>query len=106
MAQQLTAFTPALGGLATTIAISAISTAVTTVLATTPVPNVRIYNSGAGVAFVAFGPSTTTAALSTSVPVKAGDTVILGCSRQSYVSVICPTGGSGTVYVTAGEGGI
>jgi len=104
MAQQVVAFTPTKGGLATTIAISAASTAVATALASTPVPNVRIYNSGAGVVFVAFGPSTTTAALSTSVPIAAGMTDVLGCSRQSYISVIYPTGGTATVYVTPGEG--
>ena len=108
MAQaQLTAFTASKGGAATTTAISATSTATVAAISVTPVPNVRIYNSGTGICFVAFGPTgSVAAAVSTGIPIKGGATVILGCLRQTGISVICPSGGSGTVYVTPGEGGI
>lgn len=108
MAQaQLTAFTAVKGGVAATTAIAGASTAVVASISTTPVPNVRVYNSGTGICFVAFGPTgSVTVAVSTGIPIKGGATVILGCSRQTGIAVICPTGGSGTVYVTPGEGGI
>lgn len=100
------AFTPALGGLAATKAISATSTAAATQLAVSPCINVRVYNAGTGLVFIAFGPSTVAPALSTAVPVASGASVILGTSRQSYVGTICPTGATATVYVTSGEGGL
>lgn len=102
---RIIAFTPSkpAGGTQT---LSATSTSAGVVLSPVPVPNVHIYNAGGSTVYLAFGPSTISAAASTGIPVKSGDTRIFGISRQNFVAGVCSTSGTASVYVTGGEGGL
>lgn len=101
----IVAFTPALGG-GTTQTLSGTSTSSRVALSPTPVPNIHVYNAGSATVYLQAGPSTVTAAPSTGFPVPSGGVHIFGISRQSYIAGACSAGGSATVYITPGEGGL
>lgn len=73
---------------------------------------VRIYNSGLVDAFVSFGTSAVTAATTTSMPIRAGNTEVFGLGDSLIgVGITPPTHiaaitGSGSVnlYITSGVG--
>ena len=64
---------------------------------------VRVYNNSSQAVFIAFGGSTVTASLTTSMPLPPGDVEVFNCTGSSYIAVIAAAAG-GTVYATLGEG--
>lgn len=66
---------------------------------------VRLHNSSSQTVFVAFGQgSTTTASVSTGLPLPPGDVEVFTVPFQTaYVAVIAAAAG-GTLYATVGEG--
>jgi hypothetical protein len=66
-------------------------------------PNVRVYNNSSSTVFVAFGSSTVTAAVATSLPMAPNSVEVFTLSGGTYLAVIAAAAG-GTVYATLGEG--
>lgn len=67
----------------------------------------RVYNAGTGLAFVKFGASTDTAAVTsdTSVPIASGNTETFWVpAAATHVVIIVAAAGTATVYVTLGQG--
>jgi hypothetical protein len=90
--------------------ISATAASLATVLpgGASPLVNqtVRIHNAGPSDVFIAFGPSTVTAAADgTSMIVPAGNTEVFRAGEvATYIATICPAAGTAAVYVTRGNG--
>jgi len=65
---------------------------------------VRLYNNSSSTVFVAFGNSTVTAAVATSLPMAPNSVEVFTVPGQvAYVAVIASAAG-GTLYATLGEG--
>jgi hypothetical protein len=61
---------------------------------------VMVYNSGTVPAFISCGDVTVLAVATTSLPIGAGGTLVIGCAQQ-YVAAVTST--TATVYFTPGE---
>lgn len=64
---------------------------------------VRIYNAANVMCFVRFGRGSGTAAVTTDMPIAPGSVEVFKKGRSDYVAAITASG-SGTVYITAGDG--
>lgn len=68
-----------------------------------PSRNIRIYNGGSNPVFVRFGDSTVTAAAANAMPLPAGGVEVFNHADATHLAAIYASG-SGTVYITPGEG--
>lgn len=77
---------------------------------------VRVYNSGSGVAYLAFGIDASTAQSNAVIPTGSGSNAkyviplpaaiveVLTIPRNCYFSVIAPASGTGNIFITPGTG--
>ncbi len=95
--------TPFMGNTAATVSI-AVSASSQRVQIQTSNSNsaVRVFNSGTGTVFLAFGDVTVTAATTTGLPIGPGVTEVLRLP-STHVAAI-GSGSTGTIYFTPGEG--
>lgn len=68
-----------------------------------PSRNVRFHNGGSATVFVRFGDSTVTAAVTNAMPIPAGGVEMFCHADATHIAAIYASG-TGTIYVTPGEG--
>jgi len=88
---------------ATTVSLSATATA-QSVQGLAGASTIRVVNLGANTAFLKTGDSTVAATVTAGTPVPAGVVEVFSKSNDEYISAICASGESATLYFTFGQG--
>jgi len=110
MSSGMTPFDPVGNTMAVTLGAANVQTALPQAIGS-GTPQCQIYNASAFDAFVVFGVASAVAVIPTSgtpangFPIAKGATIVLTPPPQAaFVGIIGPTGASGTVYLSFGEG--
>lgn len=99
-AQEINAFSPR--GPTVSLAVTGATGRVQVQSSDTNSPNMRVYNSGTVVVFLACGDVTVIATTTSSMPIAPGTVEVIGCA-QLYIAGISG-GTAATVYLTPGSG--
>ena len=94
----IAAFTPE-----ATVSIAA-STASAAAVLTGTGPSLLVYNATSSTAFLSLGASSATTATANTLPIPAGQQILLGISATVTAAAVVLSSGSGTVYLTRGSG--